>query len=164
MSNILKEPTWDKKHESDPSPDGLCQYSYESSILFGMKLISIGMEHQNKEVSILKECLDNAEDILNQISSESNPSYLDTLCKEYFHWKHVNEWRIPGEEPVKKIDYKCTEQSCDGKIVFDAFAEWDFEKQEWVLSEMFDAAICRECGKQWKNGLEPTEVSNGKQS
>ena len=62
------------------------------------------------------------------------------------------------EEPVKKIDYICTEHSCDGKIVVDAFAEWDFEKQEWILSEMFDAAICRECGKEWKNGLKPTEV------
>tara|TARA_R100001530_G_scaffold1442_6_gene2684 strand:+ start:2376 stop:2888 length:513 start_codon:yes stop_codon:yes gene_type:complete len=170
MPDILKEPTWDKKHESDPSPDGLCQYSYESSILFGMKLISIGMEHQNKEVSILKECLDNAEDILNQISSESNPSYLDTLCKEYFHWRRVNEWRIPAkpkENNVKQIDYICTEHhdgDAYGDIVFDAFAEWDFEKQEWILSEMFDAAICRECGKQWKNGLESTEVSNGKQS
>ena len=118
-----------------------------------------------KEVSVLRECLAHAEDILNQISSESNPSYLDTLCKEYFHWRHVNEWRIPAEEPVKKIDYKCTEQSCESyHIVVDAFAEWDFEKQEWILSEMFDAAICRECGKEWKNGLESTEVSNGKQS
>jgi hypothetical protein len=150
-----KEPTWvdPKEHKPDHGPDGLCQYSYE-----------IGMERQNKEVSILEECLANAEDILNQISSESNPSYLDKLCKEYFHWRQVNKWRMPSktkENNVKQIDYICTEHhdgDAYGEIVVDAYAQWDCEKQEWILSECFDYTVCKECGKEWKNGLQPTEV------
>ena len=117
-----------------------------------------------KKVSILKECLAHAENVLNQISSESNPSYLDKLCKEYFHWKHVNEWRIPSDliiEHVKQIDYICTEHhdgDAYGDIVVDAYAQWDCEKQEWILSECFYAAICSESGKEGKHGLKPTEV------
>jgi hypothetical protein len=49
------------------------------------------------EIALLKEYLAHAEDILNKISSESNPSYLVSLCKEYFEWKHENSWKQEKE-------------------------------------------------------------------
>ena len=38
---------------------------------------------------------------------------------------------------------------CDGQnIRGDAYAEWDFEQQEWALSNVFDARICDDCGHE----------------
>ena len=38
---------------------------------------------------------------------------------------------------------------CDGQnIRGDAYAEWDFEQQEWALSNVFDARICEDCGHE----------------
>lgn len=48
---------------------------------------------EQKLIEFLKECLSNAEDILDQISSESNPAYLNELCWKYDNWKKVNRWR-----------------------------------------------------------------------
>lgn len=30
-------------------------------------------------------------------------------------------------------------------VVADAWAEWDFEKQEWVLQTSFDDKFCHDC-------------------
>lgn len=44
-----------------------------------------------------------------------------------------------------KIEIFCT--TCQGTDVRrDAWAEWDTEKQEWVLGAIFDAGHCETCG------------------
>lgn len=35
-----------------------------------------------------KECIARAEDTLDEISSQSNPSYLDNKARKYYIWKH----------------------------------------------------------------------------
>lgn len=49
------------------------------------------------------------------------------------------------------------------KVLFDAFAEWDHEKQELVLQNTFDDAVCEgkcdgaECSVDWIKGDPPEE-------
>ena len=39
--------------------------------------------------------------------------------------------------------------NCGGQnIRADAYAEWNFERQEWELSNVFDARICDDCGHE----------------
>ena len=39
--------------------------------------------------------------------------------------------------------------NCGGQnIRADAYAEWKFERQEWELSNVFDARICDDCGHE----------------
>jgi hypothetical protein len=43
-----------------------------------------------------------------------------------------------------QLKYVCTK--CGGDAVTrDAWAEWDFGKQEWVLGATFDYAFCHDC-------------------
>jgi esterase/lipase len=39
----------------------------------------------------LTQCLKKAEDVLDSISSQSNPSFLDQLVKKYYDWKHEQQ-------------------------------------------------------------------------
>lgn len=42
---------------------------------------------------------------------------------------------------VKKLCANCGSEN----IVKDAWAEWDIDKQEWVLSTFFDDTFCQDC-------------------
>lgn len=45
---------------------------------------------------------------------------------------------------MNKVEKVCCH--CQGtNVVKDAWAEWDKEKQEWVLSQVFDNAYCQDC-------------------
>ncbi len=47
---------------------------------------------------------------------------------------------------IERIDYACGH--CGGaQIIRDAWAEWDVERQSWILSAVFDFAYCLECRK-----------------
>jgi len=43
------------------------------------------------------------------------------------------------------------------EVVRDAWAEWDFEKQEWVLADIFDDAWCNTC--EGECSIEDEEVT-----
>lgn len=46
-----------------------------------------------------------------------------------------------------RITFTC--ESCGSKLVTrDSWAEWDEEKQEWVLGAAFDYAFCHGCEKE----------------
>jgi len=39
--------------------------------------------------------------------------------------------------------------ACKGtNIVADAFAEWDEDRQEWVLRSTYDYHVCDDCGEE----------------
>lgn len=45
------------------------------------------------------------------------------------------------------LQYRC--KDCGSlDIVRDAFADWDVEEQEWVLSSVYDYMCCRDCGEE----------------
>lgn len=45
---------------------------------------------------------------------------------------------------MAKLNMVCS--VCGSKdVVRDAWAEWDFEAQEWVLQNVFDNAYCETC-------------------
>ena len=44
-----------------------------------------------------------------------------------------------------KYNYVCDECGSTN-ILRDAWAEWNVEKQDWVLSEYFDNTECGDCG------------------
>tara|TARA_Y100000593_G_C4130832_1_gene247273 strand:- start:72 stop:251 length:180 start_codon:yes stop_codon:yes gene_type:complete len=46
---------------------------------------------------------------------------------------------------MSKQDAVCTECKSD-RIVLDAWAVWDIEQQDWVISEIHDEVFCRDCG------------------
>jgi hypothetical protein len=50
------------------------------------------------------------------------------------------------EEP-KKYLYVCSYCGTDN-VTSDATAEWDFEKQDWVLNDVNDYSYCGECGDE----------------
>lgn len=45
----------------------------------------------------------------------------------------------------KKVNYVC--KTCGSDLVLrDAYAEWDQDKQDWVIHAVYDAAVCEgEC-------------------
>ena len=53
-----------------------------------------------------------------------------------------------------KVKYVCNHCGSDD-IVYDAWAQWDVEKQEFVLSHTFDYIVCNHCGKECR----PTEIT-----
>ena len=56
---------------------------------------------------------------------------------------------------AKKIKIVCS--TCGGENVMrDAWAEWDVERQEWVLQNVFDAAHCEDCDGE--TSLDEVEV------
>lgn len=58
---------------------------------------------------------------------------------------------------TKKINIKC--KYCGSEDVLrDAWASWDFGKQEWVLNDVFDAAHCNTC--EGETSLIEEEVSD----
>jgi hypothetical protein len=59
---------------------------------------------------------------------------------------------------VEKIVMLCPACGSDD-VGLDAYAEWDVEKQEWVLGATYDQHQCHDCGLSTKHGfLEvPTE-------
>ena len=42
---------------------------------------------------------------------------------------------------IKKVCHDCGSED----VHRDAWAEWDFETQEWVLSDVYDDAYCNTC-------------------
>jgi predicted RNA-binding Zn-ribbon protein involved in translation (DUF1610 family) len=49
-----------------------------------------------------------------------------------------------------KLSMHCP--SCGSPAILrDAFAEWDVEEQEWLLSATFDNFTCDNCGKDCNN-------------
>jgi hypothetical protein len=49
----------------------------------------------------------------------------------------------------KRIDYACAHCG-GGQVIRDAWAEWDLDRQSWVLSAVFDFAYCLECQRDTK--------------
>lgn len=46
---------------------------------------------------------------------------------------------------MSKVKMVC--RTCGSENVLrDAFAEWDVSKQDWVLQNVFDDAVCDDCG------------------
>lgn len=48
---------------------------------------------------------------------------------------------------AKRINYVCGECG-SSKVLLDAWAEWDSEKQDWVLFDTLTGAFCRECDSE----------------
>lgn len=49
---------------------------------------------------------------------------------------------------MRKARYVCLEcQSTN--ILRDAYAAWDFEKQEWIIHSVYDDMICADCGSTY---------------
>lgn len=42
-------------------------------------------------------------------------------------------------------------------VVRGLFAEWDIEKQDWVLQNVFDDAMCDDCGQECRINEERIE-------
>lgn len=40
---------------------------------------------------------------------------------------------------------KCCADCGSENVVLDAWASWDFTKQDWALATTFDAEFCRDC-------------------
>ncbi|NML06715.1 hypothetical protein [Sphingomonas sp. G-3-2-10] len=52
-----------------------------------------------------------------------------------------------SEIDIPRVEYAC--QRCGGlSVTRDAWAEWDGEQQDWIVSEIFDFAFCHECHRQ----------------
>lgn len=50
---------------------------------------------------------------------------------------------------------------CDStNVKADAFAEWDNEKQEWVLSDTYDNKFCSDCERDIKAAVWKDEKGN----
>tara|TARA_B100000780_G_scaffold105745_1_gene74030 strand:+ start:554 stop:730 length:177 start_codon:yes stop_codon:yes gene_type:complete len=45
---------------------------------------------------------------------------------------------------MTNINIVC-EKCGSGNIVADALAEWDISSQEWVMTAVLDATVCKEC-------------------
>jgi uncharacterized OB-fold protein len=57
----------------------------------------------------------------------------------------------------KKVKIVCS--VCGSlRILRDAWAEWDFEEQEWVLQNVFDHAYCEDCANE--TSIEEMEVQS----
>lgn len=52
------------------------------------------------------------------------------------------------------IRFRCPECGSTDGVVRDAFASWDEDTQEWVLSSVYDNFSCNECGA---NDIDPEE-------
>lgn len=51
------------------------------------------------------------------------------------------------EMSMKRVAIKC--KYCGSKdVVRDAYAEWDEQRQMWVLCSVFDEAYCSACGDE----------------
>jgi rRNA maturation endonuclease Nob1 len=50
------------------------------------------------------------------------------------------------ERSFKTYTKKVCSQCGGTNVLIDAYAEWDFEAQEWVLQNTFDASVCEDCG------------------
>jgi len=46
--------------------------------------------------------------------------------------------------PEPKVKYVCSVCGSDD-VRKDAYAEWDVEEQEWVLSSVYDDTVCNDC-------------------
>lgn len=44
-------------------------------------------------------------------------------------------------------------------VLKDAWAEWDTEKQDWVLNNVFDHSFCEDCDSETSLNEEPIEDS-----
>lgn len=42
-------------------------------------------------------------------------------------------------------------------VLRDAFAEWDVEAQDWVLQNVFDDAVCDDCGGETSINEQPID-------
>ncbi|MCB2061022.1 MAG: hypothetical protein R3E09_00395 [Novosphingobium sp.] len=49
-----------------------------------------------------------------------------------------------ADTPVRKICKGCRSET----VTRDAWAEWDVERQEWVLGSLFDYAFCHNCASR----------------
>lgn len=49
-----------------------------------------------------------------------------------------------SDQPIEMYCPKCGST----EIRKDAFAEWDPEKQDWVLHSVYDQTICDNCGEE----------------
>jgi len=54
----------------------------------------------------------------------------------------------------------CSECGSDD-VKVDAFAEWDVERQKWVLSDVFDNEFCCDCDGETHLRWETEEVKGG---
>ncbi len=61
---------------------------------------------------------------------------------------------------MKKVKVVCDDCGGDDCILMDAFAEWDVEKQDWVLQNTFDNSWCRDC--DCETNFTYVEIDNGK--
>lgn len=52
--------------------------------------------------------------------------------------------RLHDQQPRHRVT-KCCSSCGSDDIVKDAWAEWDEDKQDWVLSDVFDHTYCRAC-------------------
>lgn len=43
-----------------------------------------------------------------------------------------------------KLIFKCTRCRSED-VVRDAWASWDYDKQEWVIDNVFDEGFCNDC-------------------
>lgn len=57
--------------------------------------------------------------------------------------------------PKTKLKMTCRECGSEN-VLRDAWAEWDYESQEWVLQNVFDAAFCEDC--EGECSIDETEV------
>lgn len=48
---------------------------------------------------------------------------------------------VPVEKKIRKVCKYCGSED----VRADAWAEWDFDKQEWVLAETYDNEYCNSC-------------------
>jgi hypothetical protein len=51
------------------------------------KILQKDYKDLKEKADFIEECLSYTEDILDEISSESNPSDLDKLAENYYKWK-----------------------------------------------------------------------------
>jgi hypothetical protein len=57
---------------------------------------------------------------------------------------------------MAKVKMVCSNCGSD-EVVKDAWAEWDTEKQEWILQNVFDDTFCNSCEESHSLNEEPIE-------
>ena len=59
-------------------------------------------------------------------------------------------------DPDKRVTYVC--ETCgSGHVARDAWAQWDVERQEWVIGAAYDYSYCHRCEADAK--LEEVELA-----
>lgn len=59
------------------------------------------------------------------------------------------------EKRIKMVCSKCGSEN----VVKDAFAEWNIDKQEWVLHSVYDFTSCNDCGEE--DCVDEVEIEDG---